>query len=58
MFWGKLLISILIIFLTGYALGRRIGIREGFQQGLTYGPLKMREDAYLYGKCPLCSKEN
>ncbi|WP_156782502.1 hypothetical protein [Geosporobacter ferrireducens] len=58
MLFGNVLISILAIFLTGYALGRRIGSREGFQQGLTYGSLKMREDTYLYGKCPLCSKEN
>ncbi len=58
MLFGYILISILTIFLVGYAIGRRVGAQEGFQDGLIYGPLKMREDTYLSGRCPLCSKEN
>ena len=58
MLFGYILISILTIFLVGYAIGRRVGAQEGFHEGLIYGSLKMREDTYLSGRCPLCSKEN
>lgn len=56
--FGYVLIGILVNFLVGYAIGRQIGLQEGYLRGLSFIPLKMREDTYLSGKCPICSKEN
>lgn len=51
--YGIITIMILLVFLIGYALGRRIGIKQGYERGIAYAPLKLKEEAYENYSCPL-----
>ncbi|TCO79776.1 hypothetical protein [Marinisporobacter balticus] len=51
--YGMVSIILLLIFLIGYAFGRRIGIKEGYERGMAYIPLKSKEKVYEDYSCPL-----
>ncbi|MGE5561269.1 MAG: hypothetical protein ACM3XN_09540 [Chloroflexota bacterium] len=44
------------LLLTGYACGRRLGVGEGRHLGERDCMLRLREDAYEKGACPLCGR--
>lgn len=56
MIYGLCIIGIFIIFLAGYASGRRIGMKEGFKRGITYAPLEFKRKYFEKNVCPICSK--
>ena len=56
MIYGIYGISILFVFLIGYAIGRRVGIKEGFLKGSTINTLKLKEQLLKKSRCPLCNK--
>lgn len=46
----------IILFLSGYALGRRIGKKEGVNEGVCLAPLEWRKQLLKTSICPLCTQ--
>ena len=46
---------ILVAFLFGYCLGKRLGREIGLEEGKAITPLILREQSYEQGYCALCS---
>ncbi len=46
----------MLVFLFGYVLGRRIGMKEGFTQAEKEIPLKLRRKTLEKGSCVICSR--
>lgn len=46
----------MLIFLVGYVLGRRIGMKEGFSRGEKEIPLNLRRETLEKGSCVICSR--
>lgn len=44
----------LALLLIGYAAGRRLGMMEGRRLGAREEIVRLRDDAYATGVCPLC----
>lgn len=51
----KLAIVILATLLTGFAIGRRLGIQQGFHVGMAYALLDIRRRCLEHGYCLICS---
>lgn len=55
------ILLMMIAFLSGYALGRRIGFKEACTQAETMIPLNLKRETLEKGICVICSsrfKEN
>ncbi len=51
---GNFILCSLISLCLGYFLGRHIGWQEGLEEGLAYAPIRLRAQALMEGRCPLC----
>lgn len=56
MTYGIYAIIGLTLFLSGYSIGRRMGIKEGFEQGRNINTLHLKEQLLEKAFCPLCHK--
>ncbi|MDI3522918.1 MAG: hypothetical protein PWR31_1627 [Bacillota bacterium] len=54
---GVILVSWLLLFLAGFAWGRRRGRAEGERLGLREAPLVWRQASLLAGRCAICQAE-
>ncbi len=50
-----LILLIMIVFLLGYALGRRIGLKEGRIQMEKILPLSLKRETLEKGACVICN---
>jgi hypothetical protein len=50
----QILLLILFSFLGGYCLGRKNGRKEGLKEADILYPIKMREELFESGFCPIC----
>jgi hypothetical protein len=50
------LIIVLFFLFIGYAAGRRTGIRMGREKGFSESKLRLREESYRAGICPICDR--
>lgn len=48
------LVFLLVCFLFGYCLGKRLGYECGLQEGKSIAPLLLRQQSYQEGYCVLC----
>lgn len=48
------IIFFLLIFLLGYASGRRYGYKQGLDAGKKFAPLDMKKDLLRTGVCSIC----
>lgn len=52
--WEAVLLVLLTAWTAGYGAGRRRGRADGFAEGLSYGPLHLKQAAWRHGRCPVC----
>ncbi|WP_425060970.1 hypothetical protein SCACP_17360 [Sporomusa carbonis] len=51
-----IVISVLLVFLLGYVIGKRQGWAAGCQETEAVMPLKIRQQSLEEGKCIICSE--
>ncbi|MCX7781779.1 MAG: hypothetical protein N2491_12895 [Negativicutes bacterium] len=53
----ELLIMSILIFLTGYVIGKKVGIKQGYREGAATTPLLLRQQSLEQGRCCFCHSD-
>ena len=53
---GLIIPGVMLIFLIGFWLGRRMGLKEGFERGINQAPLEIKKRSLEKGECIICGK--
>lgn len=51
------ILLVMVVFLSGYALGRKIGFKEGGNQMEKIIPLALKREGLEKGTCMICSRQ-